>query len=57
MTVHELIGHQSCAAEEWEVLKKIWERDKNGGLWAMNGAYLYGVIQGKRMERAKRKKS
>lgn len=55
MTVHELIGYQPCLAEEWETLKKIWEKDKNEGLWALNNAYLYGIIQGKRAERARRK--
>lgn len=53
MTVHELIGYQPYLLEEVDVLKEIWKKDKNDALWALNKAYIYGVIQGKRAERVR----
>lgn len=60
MTQKELdaIGYQDMPFDELDNLKHIfYSADNRGIIWGLVKVYLYGVIQGKRQERSRRKKS
>lgn len=54
----DIIGHQDAPFDELYNLKHIFYSENNRDiLWGLIKVYLYGVIQGKRQERNRRKKS
>lgn len=54
----DIIGHLDAPFDELYNLKHILYSASNRGiLWGLVKVYLYGVIQGKRKERTRRKKS
>lgn len=58
MTQKELdaIGYQDMPFDELDNLKYIfYSADNRGIIWGLVKVYLYGVIQGKRQERNRRK--
>ena len=50
----EKVGKQGFEKQSFEVLEAIWK--KSPDMFGMVQSYTYGVMQGKRKERAKRKK-
>lgn len=55
MTVHELIGMQYAPFEYIEDLQAIVDKNEEYQMIAVH-AFIYGMIQGKRQERARRKR-
>ena len=51
----EKVGKQGVEKQSFEVLEAIWK--KSPDMFRMAQSYAYGVMQGKRKERAKRKKT
>lgn len=51
----EKVGKQGFEKQSFEVLEAIWK--KSPDMFGMVQSYTYGVMQGKRKERAKRKKT
>lgn len=56
MTIQEIINKQRLPIDELPILSSLRDVDKDEGAWDMIKAYLYGMMQGKRVERARRKR-
>ena len=55
MKLEKLLGHQPAGFKYMDAAKKIWAYGRYEPLYALTVAIGYGVILGKRMERARRK--
>lgn len=51
----EKVGKQGFEKQSFEVLEAIWK--KSPDMFGMAQSYAYGVMQGKRKERARRKRT
>lgn len=56
MNIEQLLNYQQMPWDELATLKKFIPTDPGEWLWPISYAYLYGLIMGKREERARRKK-
>ena len=56
MNIEQLLNYQQMPWDELATLKKFIPTEPGEWLWPISYAYLYGLIMGKREERARRKK-
>ena len=55
VSLKELLGHPPAVFQYVDVVDEIWEYGRHDLLLSLTIAISYGVILGKRMERARRK--
>ena len=57
MTANQLVNYQYPPSDAIAVQLKMFCEGEPHDIWHLSKAYLYGVMQGKRMERARRKRN
>mgnify|MGYP000883239602 FL=1 len=57
MTVNQLVNYQYPPSDATAAQLKAFCEGEPHDIWHLSKAYLYGVMVGKRMERARRKRN
>lgn len=57
MNIEQLLNYQTMPWDELATLKLLAPKEPGEWIWPMSCAYLYGLIMGKREERARRRKN